>query len=81
VQRACREHAQHRYKLAHVQDLTLSNTLYTLSTSPPLQVQCGDKQIATATIKLLDSAEVTEGQEKELLRSCTGTGPVDAAYK
>jgi hypothetical protein len=40
-------------------------------------VQCGDKQIATATIKLLDSAD----GEKELLRSCTGTGPVDAAYK
>lgn len=41
-----------------------------------VQVQCGDKQISTATISVFDA---TSGQER--LVSKTGTGPVDAAYK
>lgn len=41
-----------------------------------IQVLCGDKQISTATVKIIDRST---GDEKTT--SCTGTGPVDAAFK
>jgi 2-isopropylmalate synthase len=41
-----------------------------------VQIICGDKQIPTATITILD-----EFNNKETTTSQIGTGPVDAAYK
>lgn len=41
-----------------------------------VQVQCGDKQISTATIVIFDEEKGTES-----ILSKTGTGPVDAVYK
>lgn len=41
-----------------------------------VQVQCGNKQIPTATVTVLD-----EETGIEHLISCTGTGPVDATFK
>lgn len=41
-----------------------------------VQVQCGDKQVPTATITIAD-----ENDQTEQTISMIGTGPVDAAYK
>uniref|UniRef100_A0A7S0VM37 2-isopropylmalate synthase n=1 Tax=Hemiselmis tepida TaxID=464990 RepID=A0A7S0VM37_9CRYP len=41
-----------------------------------VQVQCGDKAIATATVTLMDSQE-----DVEVTDAATGTGPVDAAFQ
>lgn len=39
------------------------------------QVVCGDVQVPTATIKLLN-----KDTNQEIMTAATGTGPVDAAY-
>lgn len=41
-----------------------------------IQVLCGDQQIPTATATILD-----EEHGRESTIACTGTGPVDAAFK
>ena len=41
-----------------------------------IQVLCGDQQVPTATATIFD-----EKSQKETTLACTGTGPVDAAYK
>jgi 2-isopropylmalate synthase len=41
-----------------------------------IQVLCGDHQIPTATATIFDQKE-----DKESTIACTGTGPVDAAFK
>jgi len=40
-----------------------------------VQVSCGDKMIPTATVSVRDS------QDRKLIDSCHGTGPVDAVYR
>ena len=40
-----------------------------------VQVSCGDKMIATATVSIRDDEEVIH------VDSCHGTGPVDAVYQ
>jgi len=51
----------------------ISNKVYKLN---HVQVQCGDKQISTATISIFN-----EETGIETITSKTGTGPVDAVYK
>jgi 2-isopropylmalate synthase len=51
----------------------ISNKVYKLN---HVQVQCGDKQISTATISIFN-----EETGIEMITSKTGTGPVDAVYK
>jgi len=51
----------------------ISNKVYKLN---HVQVQCGDKQISTATIAIFN-----EETGVEVVTSKTGTGPVDAVYK
>ena len=41
-----------------------------------IQVLCGDQQVPTATAQIYD-----EKTKHESMIACTGTGPVDAAYK
>jgi 2-isopropylmalate synthase len=41
-----------------------------------IQVLCGDQQIPTATATVLDTTK-----DEESTMACTGTGPVDAAFK
>lgn len=41
-----------------------------------IQVLCGDQQIPTATATILDNKDGSE-----VTMACTGTGPVDAAFK
>lgn len=50
-----------------------NNKVYRLN---HVQVQCGDKQISTATISIFNEATGVE-----TITSRTGTGPVDAVYK
>lgn len=46
-----------------------------------IQVLCGDQQIPTATATIRDTSKGEDDIGAETTLACTGTGPVDAAFK
>jgi 2-isopropylmalate synthase len=46
-----------------------------------IQVLCGDQQIPTATATIRDTSKGDDAENAETTLACTGTGPVDAAFK